>query len=75
MRKLGIRGNMFKWIWSFLSKRTIQVRIGQELLGVHEIGDGTPQGSVVSPILFNIMINYFFEDLPLNINAEQTADD
>ena len=37
--------------------------------------NGTPQGSVISPILFNIMINDIFTALPVNVEASQFADD
>ena len=75
LKKLGITGESYTYINNFLSGRTIQVRVGNQLSKVVEINNGTPQGSVISPLLlFLIMIN----DLPLNItNTEITlfADD
>ena len=62
---LGIGGKMFHWIKQFLTNRTFQVKIGEALSQSHHIKNGTPQGSVISPILFLLMIN----DLP------ETTDD
>lgn len=56
----GVSGRMFSWIKDFLSNRVIQVRIEGELSEVASIMNGTPQGSVISPVLFNIMINDIF---------------
>ncbi len=54
--KLGIKGQMYRWINNFLSGRAIKVRIGK-VSEKFVIGNGTPQGSIVSPLLFSIMIN------------------
>ena len=40
--------------------RTIQVMVGGVGSKTVEIENGTPQGNVISPVLFNIMINYIF---------------
>ena len=40
--------------------RKIQVRIGSDASGKYVVGNGTPQGSVISLLLFIIMINYIF---------------
>jgi len=53
----GITGRMFHFIHSFLSNRTFQVRIGSTLSMTKCLENGTPQGSVLSPILFSLMIN------------------
>ena len=54
MHKLGIRGNVWGWISDFLSDRTARCYLkgshGEEF-ATHV---GLPQGSVISPILFNI---------------------
>jgi len=55
----GISGRMFHFIRSFLSNRTFQVRIGSTLSMTKSLENGTPQGSVLSPILFSLMINDF----------------
>ena len=48
LQSLGIDGRMTRWIHHFLSDRNIQVKIND---------NGIPQGSVISPILFNIAVN------------------
>jgi len=62
-KKLEITGESCTYINNFVSGRTIHVRVGNQLSKVMEINNGTPQGSVISPLLFLIMTN----DLPLNI--------
>lgn len=57
IQKLGICGNTFNWIDSFLSNRTFQVKVGTELSDKFMQQNGTPQGSIISPLLFLIMIN------------------
>ena len=61
LRQLGIENEMYNWIDDFLTDRTIQVRIGNELSDVIKLENGTPQGSVLSSVLFLVMIN----DLPV----------
>ncbi len=54
---IGIRGNMFGWIRSFLSERTSQVMIGRFGSRLFSCTNGTPQGSVLSPDLYTAMTN------------------
>jgi len=69
----GISGRMFHFIRSFLSHRTFQIRIGSTLSMTKRLENGTPLGSVLSPILFSLMIN----DLPKRITSHAAlyADD
>lgn len=39
------------------------------------VENGPSQGSVISPILFNIMINYIFDGISQDINKALYADD
>jgi len=61
LKNLVISGEMFSFIDNFLTGRTIRVRVGNQLSKVIAVDNGTPQGSVISPLLFLIMIN----DLPV----------
>jgi hypothetical protein len=63
IKQLGIRANMFKFVKAFISERTFQVQVGSVLSEIAVQQNGTPQGSIISPMLFLIMIN----DLKLNI--------
>lgn len=55
--KIGVSGRMYNFIASFLSNRSLQVKIGQSISQEHFLDMGVPQGSVIAPTLFNIMLH------------------
>ena len=57
--------NMVRWIKSFLSQRLIRVNINGSKSRFREPRRGVPQGTVTSPMLFNVLIN----DLPEALKA------
>ena len=55
--KLGINRKMFKYIESFITNRTVQVKINNNFSTITNQLNGTPQGSAISSLLFLMMIN------------------
>ena len=52
----GITGKMLRWLCEYFKNRKIQVRVQGHCSDKVEIKAGTPQGAVLSPLLFNIMM-------------------
>jgi len=69
MKDMGLTGNIFGFVDNFLTNRTMQVRVGGELSDTHILENGTAQGSVISPILFLLMIN----DIAASLRSVQTS--
>ena len=63
IKQMGIKGDLLKWISSFLSERKQRVVVGENMSSWAKVKSGIPQGSVLGPILFIIFIN----DLPDNV--------
>uniref|UniRef100_A0A3Q3AL86 Reverse transcriptase domain-containing protein n=1 Tax=Kryptolebias marmoratus TaxID=37003 RepID=A0A3Q3AL86_KRYMA len=75
IKQLGIKGKIYRWIRNFLTERSISVRINNEISSNYQMENGTPQGSIISPILFNIMINDIFSSIDKSFGVSLFADD
>jgi exonuclease III len=62
LAKMGIKGNLFRWIKDYLTDRKFMVRVGGTLSEPLDASNGVPQGAVLSPLLFNIMLS----DMPID---------
>ena len=63
---VGLGERFLKFLNSFLSNRTFQVRVDGILSTSRSINMGVPQGSVISPTLFSLML---FDMKQLNVNG------
>ena len=57
IQKICISGDMYDYIKTFLSGRSMQVRWKGAMSAVETVSIGVPQGSVIAPLLFSIMVH------------------
>lgn len=73
LKVLDIPDNLIKLIQSFLFNRSFFVKIKHSFSSIHKIPSGVPQGSSLSPVLYNL----YTSDFPItdNSNIALFADD
>ena len=71
----GIRGNILKWITTWLTTRTQQVVVDGESSAPCHVKSGVPQGTVLGPLMFLIYINDISENLSNSTKVRLFADD
>ena len=73
LRQIGVQGNLFNWIRSYLTGRTQRVVLAGQASEFLDIFGSVPQGSILAPLLFLIFLN----DIEINIrsNISLFADD
>ncbi|XP_045127733.1 uncharacterized protein LOC123514149 [Portunus trituberculatus] len=54
---MGITGTTLAWVRDFLTGRSFQVAVGASLSPSQGIHRGVPQGSILSPLLFNVLLS------------------
>ena len=74
LKRIGISGKIGHWIHNYITNRSQKVSINGKFSRNEPVGSGVPQGSVLGPILFLIMIS----DIDKNVitsNISSFADD
>ena len=59
LRQLGVGRQYIVWLKGYLKNRVVKVRIGDTVSNEVEVNQGVPQGAVLSPCLFNVMMYDF----------------
>ena len=69
----GIRGNIHRWLTTYLTNRTQRVIVDGRSSGEDPVLSGVPQGTVLGPLMFLTYIN----DITLNLTSQMKlfADD
>ena len=72
----GIRGKLLAWIGDYFTNRTARVKFQGHLSQHMPLENGTPQGGVLSPALFNTLMSCILNiNLPVGCKIISYADD
>ncbi|XP_051170050.1 uncharacterized protein LOC127287259 [Leptopilina boulardi] len=73
LHDLDVPSRIYNFIGFLISKRNLFFQ--HDLSKSETCGVGVPQGGVLSPIIFNLILRELFNQLPLGVKAEMNADD
>src|SRR5690606_35446515 len=71
----GIRGKLLNITTNFLKNRKMYVKVDNEKTEEFEVNTGIPQGSVLSPLLFNLVMKNLILEIDNEIHISIFADD
>ena len=74
LKNMGFDRNSLNWLGSYLCDRTQQVKSNGQLSGWNHIINGVPQGSILGPLLFTVLVSDIQSSLDYS-NFHQYADD
>ena len=72
---MQVKGNMIRFVRSFLSDRLIKVKVGNTLSSPFKLEEGVPQGSVLSVTCFAVAINNVISEISSPVRASLFVDD
>lgn len=75
LKDIGLSGNIYDFIKTFLEDRHIRTKVGNSYSTRRKLHMGIPQGSVIAPILFNILMHDLPRKMTKKIELVQYADD
>ena len=75
LNKIGLSGNIFFFIRNLLSNRQVIAKVGNSFSTSRYLTMGLPQGSILSPILFNILTHDLTDIATSDVTIVQYADD
>jgi hypothetical protein len=75
LQKLKLSGTMINWIQNFLADRKFHVQFNKKNSIKKNIDDGVPQGSCLSPTLFNLYFSDIVQVIPQEVPTALYADD
>ena len=61
LSKLGLPDTLLRLLSGYLQNRTAQIKLNEKLGDVINLMSGVPQGDILSPILFVLMMNDYPE--------------
>ncbi|KAM7290123.1 hypothetical protein ISCGN_026789 [Ixodes scapularis] len=73
--KLRVRGRIYNWILDYLQGRTIYLTTTEGNSDCFSVTAGVPQGGVLSPTLFNVVLAHLPQELSEHVKMSMYADD